>query len=703
MSHFALEIGTEELPARFLAPLERELVERFSAALKEEDLAFESMDAYSTPRRAVLHVRGLAAAQPVREEVALGPALRAAYDADGNPTRAALGFARGQGVDVADLFSTETEKGVYVAARRTVGGASASEVLARVAPAVIGALSFPKRMRWGEGSFAYARPLHWLVALLDGDVVPFAVGGVESGRQTRGHRVHGPGPFGVAHADHLENVLIVKGKIVPSGGERREAVMAGGDAQARRVGGRVLWKDSLLDEVQGLTEHPVPLLGDFDPSYLELPREVLLTSMEQHQKSFGVEDAEGRLLPHFLTVLNLTPEDTAVVRKGWERVLRARLEDARFYWNTDLKAGFDAWTAALDHVIFLGPLGSMGDKCRRLEALCAWLAEHPGVRRAAGVEKPDAALAARAGRLAKADLVSQMVGEFDTLQGVMGGIYARRMGLEDVVADALAEQYLPAGPDTPVPATHAGALLSLADKADTLAGCFGLGNIPTGTADPYALRRCALGIARILMEKGYRVPVDEIFDKAWSLYREDIAWKLPREEARKKLDEFFAARLKNLFLSRGADTLLAEAALGAGHRDAWAAGERLAALTAESRKPDFEAHARTFKRVANILRKQAADAALTGTWREELLVDPRDRALADALTRMADRFDALWKEDRFGDLLALMDDVRPTVDAFFEGVMVMAEDPGLRANRLNLLQALLDRMGRLADFAALQL
>lgn len=694
MSHFVLELGTEELPARFLAALERELKEAFAAALTEADLAFDHLDTASTPRRAIVHVRGLAERQPLREEVALGPSLGAAYDANGAPTKAALGFARGQGVDVSALFTRETEKGVYVAARRTVGGASAMTVLEELVPRVVAALTFPKRMRWADGDFAFARPLRWVLALLDAEIVPFRVGAVESGRQTYGHRVHGPGPFGVAHADHLDSVLDDKCRVTPAGGDRRAVIVREGNEQAARIGGKVLWKDELLDEVRGLTEHPVPLLGDFDPSYLELPREVLLTSMEQHQKSFGVEDTQGRLMPHFLTVLNLDPQDISVVKKGWERVLRARLEDARFYWNTDLKAGFDVWTKELEHVIFLEPLGSMGDKCRRLRALCAWLAEQPGVNL-------DPAVAAEAGRLSKADLVSQMVGEFDTLQGIMGTVYARRMGVNPSVAEALADQYLPAGPDSPLPATRVGALLALADKADTLTGCFGLGKIPTGAADPYALRRCALGVARILMETGWRVPVDEIFRKAWSLYKADIAWKLPAEEALARLDDFFTARLKNLFLTRGSDTLLVEAVLGAGHRDVWAAGRRLAALTAESRKPGFADNAQTFKRVTNILRKQ--DAGLSGVWKEELLAEPQDKALALALSDLARRFDALWHEDRFDELLTLMDAVRPTVDAFFDGVMVMADDPALRSNRLNLLRALLDRMGRLADFSALQL
>lgn len=704
MSHFILEIGTEELPSRFLSPLEKELSERFAAALGEADLHVDEMAVSATPRRTLLHLRGLADRQPLREEIALGPSLKAAYDAEGKPSKAAMGFARGQGVEISALFTQETEKGSYVAARKTVGGASALDVLKNIVPSIISALSFPKRMRWGSGSFAYARPMHWIVALLDGEVVPFAVGNVTSGRVTHGHRVHGPGPFEVEHADDMDAVLAEKCRVIASDAARREIIVAGGNARAAAIGGRVLWNDALLGEVEGLAEHPVPLIGDFDPAFLELPREVLLTSMETHQKSFGIEDGEGRLMPHFLTVLNLAPEDVGVVKKGWERVLRARLEDARFYWNTDLKAGFEPWTASLDHVIFLGPLGSMGDKCRRLERLCGWLAAQKGVadHMATPLSVEDAA---KAGRVAKADLVSQMVGEFDTLQGIMGGIYARRMGLGEQVAAALAEQYLPAGPDSPVPSTDAGALLSLADKADTLAGCFGLGNIPTGAADPYALRRAALGIARILLERGYRISVRELFAVALSFYADGIRWKFGREETLARLDEFFAGRLKNLFLTRGGDTLLVEAALGAGHDDVWAAGRRLAALEAESRKPEFAGNAQTFKRVVNIIRKRLNEhkGELSGKWNESLLQEDAEKELAAALSGMAARFDALWAADRFDELMNLMDDVRPTVDSFFDRVMVMAEDEAVRENRLNLLQALLARMGKMADFSALQI
>ena len=698
MSHFVLEIGVEELPARFLASLERELHDRFAALFDEHGLTFDALTVDTTPRRAVMHVRGLLSATPVREEVALGPSVRAAYDADGNPTRAAQGFARGQGVDVSALFRQETPKGEYVAVRKTVGGVTASSIIAGAAPSIIASLPFPKRMHWSASHFLFARPLRWVVALMDDEVVPFTVADVQSGRMTTGHRVHGRGPFEVACADDFDAVLAEKCGVTVSGAERRRIIVEGGDELARSVGGHILWKESLLDEVQGLSEHPVPILGDFDPSFLELPAVVLLTSMETHQKSFGVESADGRLLPHFLTVANVSSLEPELVKKGWERVLRARLEDARFYWNTDMKASFDVWKEKLDHVIFLGPLGSMGDKCRRLAELCRWLAEQPGVMRAASV---DPASALVAGRCAKADLVSQMVGEFDTLQGIMGGIYGHRMGLDPAAADAIAEQYLPAGPDTPVPSTSLGALLSMADKADTLVGCFGLGNIPTGAADPFALRRCALGIARIIIEKGYRISVEDLFARAQSLYSEDIRWKLDKAEALARLNDFFAGRVKNYFPTQGNDTLLVEAVMNAGCSDVWAASRRLAALAKESEKPGFADNAQTFKRVANILRKQGGN--VTGNFRRDLLVEEPEKALADALDAMSVRFDELWTQDRFDEILALMDDVRPTVDAFFSGVMVMAEDEQLRTNRLNLLQFLLSRMGRLADFSALQM
>ena len=440
----------------------------------------------------------------------------------------------------------------------------------------------------------------------------------------------------------------------------------------------------------------MPLLGDFDPAYLEVPAEVLLTSMESHQKSFGIEGPDGRLMPHFLTVLNLTPRDMAVVKHGWERVLRARLEDARFFWHQDLRESLDTWLEKLEHVIFIARLGSMADKTRRLESLCRWLAETTAAGRV------DADDAARAGRLSKADLVSGMVGEFDTLQGIMGGIYAARKGESAVVAQALREQYLPAGPDSPLPSSLAGALLSLADKADTLAGCFGLGMIPTGAADPNGLRRCALGIIRIMLEFDLRLDVRALFARAQELYG-DRQWKIGRDEALDKLLEFFTARLRNYWQSHGEDTLLVDAALGAGLADVPSCAARLDALRDFSRMPGYAAAVQTFKRVSNILRKQGDDGALALTWEASLLREAPEKALAATLDELLPRLDALQEKGDHAAVLAALEEVRPAVDAFFDGVMVMAEEAAVRANRLAMLNALGSRFARLADFAALQI
>lgn len=695
MATFVLEIGSEELPARFLALEEAELGERFTRALDEAGLEHGALRVMSTPRRAIVLIEDLNPVQSEKEEVLSGPPVRAAYAPDGTPTKALEGFARGHGLTPDDVFRIETDKGEYVAVRKRSGGAAAGDILAVICPAVITALPFAKRMRWGEYTLAYARPLRWILALLDDVVISFSVGPVTSGCETYGHRVHGPGPFIVPHAVALYDILRGACAVTPDATGRRDTIVKGGNMLAAACNGTVLWKDDLLDEVQGLVEHPVPMLGDFDPAYLEVPREVLLTSMESHQKSFGLEGPDGKLLPHFLTVLNITPEDAAMVKNGWERVLRARLDDARFFWRADCALNFDHWLHKLDQVIYIGALGSMGDKTRRLEALCESLARQcaPEI----------AAAAARAGRLSKADLLSGMVNEFDTLQGIMGGIYAERAGENALTAQALKEQYLPAGPDSPLPQSLCGALLSLADKVDTLVGCFGLGMIPTGAADPNGLRRCALGCIRIALEFGLNLDVRALFAEAQALYGQR-QWKVPPAEACDKLMDFFAGRLRNYFLSKGDDVLLIEAALNAGISPVPDCAARLAALTAFSHEAGYAEAVQTFKRVANIVRKQAdAGADLPEGFDNALLHEAAEKALAAVLENLLPRLDALREAGDHRAALATLLEVRPAVDAFFDGVMVNCEDAAVRRNRLGMLNALGRRFARLADFAALQI
>ncbi len=700
MSLLVLEIGTEEIPARFLSDLQAGLKAGCTAAFDKALLECTSIETFATPRRLVLRVDGLSPLQRTAEDVVTGPPRRVAYDAAGQPTKAALGFARTNGVTLDDAFILETDKGEYLAVRRVTGGAAAADILPGILPGIIGALPFPKRMRWGSLDFAFGRPVRWILAMLDDAVLPFPLAGISSGNLTWGHRVMGPGPFVVTDAEQYFTLIAAQGRVVLDATARRSGIVAQGDVLASQAaaGAKPVWKPALLDEVSGLVEAPTVMLGSFNPSFLELPREVLLTSMESHQKSFGVETADGRLLPHFLCTLNLEPKDPALVRKGWERVLKARLEDARFFWKTDTAQGLDAWLEKLDHVVFLGPLGSMGDKSRRLETLCGYLTTAYG--------SADPALAEelrRAGRLAKADLVSEMVGEFADLQGLMGGIYARRAGESERVSRAIYEHYLPTGPDSPVPVTLAGGLLSIADKADTLAGCFGLNMIPTGANDPYGLRRAVLGICRIILEKGLRLDLEALLRTALQGYGQR-SWKLAPEQALPRLLEFFSTRLKHYFIGQGCDTLVVEAAVGAGVNDIFGLAGRLQALEAFSKEPDFAQAVLTFKRAGNIIRKQGQDdgSGPDGRYRPELLVESQEKALAAKLESVTGPFQQLWSEDNYAELFGLLRALRPFVDAFFDNVMVMCDDAALRRNRLDLLAALTGLLGRLADFNALQ-
>jgi glycyl-tRNA synthetase beta chain len=692
MSHFVLEIGVEEMPARFLPLLDRELGERFAAMLQEAGLEHGEIRTASTPRRLVVDVRGVAAVQRTEEIVVSGPPARIALDADGRPTKAGLGFAKSQNVDFSQVYVEKSDKGEYLALKKTVGGRGASEILAEICASVLPSLTFPKKMQWMGRECTFGRPVRWLLALLDDAVVPFAFAGLAAGNETRGHRVMGPGPFAVSHADELARVLLDQGRVILAAADRKKAIRAEGDRLAAEVGGTVEWSESLLEQVANLVESPRAMLGGFSEKYLELPAEVLLTSMETHQKSFGLRGADGRLLPFFLTAANIESREPALVRKGWERVLRARLEDARFFWEADLAATFDTWLDKLDKVIFIGPLGTMGDKTRRLERLAAIIAK----RVAPELREP----MARAGRLSKADLVSGMVYEFDDLQGRMGGIYARLKGESEVVAQALYEQYLPAGQDSPLPSTLAGAILSLADKLDNLAGCFGLGMMPTGAADPYALRRNALGVCRIVLELGLSLDVADLLREAQEGYA-GVTWKLTPAEALDKLMDFFGQRLKAYWNAQGMETLVLEAAMARGFSDIYDTWRRVKALADFSREADFEASVLTFKRAANIIRKQA-DQELDGQVREELLENDAEKGFWATLLEVEPVWAELSARGDYPAMLAKLPALRPAVDSFFDGVMVMCDDSMLRTNRLNLLVRLVRTLGRVADFGKFQ-
>lgn len=691
MPDFLLEIGSEEQPSRFLKAEEGQIAELFANALKEANLPYKQISTFSTPRRLAIYIHDLAPAQERSEEIVSGPPAKVAWTAEGKPTAALEGFLRLHGASQDQVFRRATPKGEYVALKKETGGKSASEILSAIAPNILARFSFPKKMRWGSGSQAWGRPLHWLLALLDDQVVDFEFAGLKSGRKSLGHRVHGNGSLEIAAARDWEDELRKAG-VEPGSPKRKEIILAEGERLAAAANGQIAWKESLLEEVDGLVEHPVPILGNFDPAYLELPSEVLLTSMEKHQKSFGVWNEAGQLLPVFLTVLNLTPRDADLVRKGWERVLKARLEDARFFWRADLATPLSAWQEKLKSVIFIGPLGSMAEKGERLEKLGVWLAE-----RLRPELKDDLA---RAGALAKADLVSGMVGEFDSLQGVMGGIYARKAGENEVVAKAIAEQYLPAGPDSPLPATPAGAMLSLANNVDSLVGCFGLGMIPGGMADPHGLRRNALGIIRVLADHAWPLDLSEFFDYARSLYGEKN-WKLSADDARQKLLDFVKTRMRHFYTGLGYPTTLVDAVL-ASENDVAAFKAKLTALDAFSKTENFDSLVHVLKRVDNILKKSASSLD-EKPMQNSLLREDAEIALARTLDELEPELRGLLEGGQYGDALASLEKLLLPVSDFFEKVMVNCEDAALRENRLKLLRKIQELFAPLANFALLQI
>ncbi|SDN28151.1 glycyl-tRNA synthetase beta chain [Desulfonauticus submarinus] len=690
MSLFVLEIGFEEMPARFLKKLEKDIAGMFSNYLKEKKVYFNNIQSYSTPRRLIVLINNIASKQETEIIEVIGPPLKIAKKEDGSLTKAGLGFIKSQGVSFEDAYEVETSKGSYLAVKKQIGGQDTIIVLQSLCPKIIENLHFPKKMRWVD-NFTFGRPIRWVLALFEDKIVNFQIAGLKSSNITYGHRVMGKGPFKVEHASELSNVLETKGKIILNFEERKKNILHQGNLLAKQVEGEIAWKNSLLEEVCYLVEYPKPILGKFDEKFLELPEEVLLMSMESHQKSFGVK-ANNKLLPYFLTIINLEPEKKDIIQKGWERVLKARLEDASFFWHTDLKSSFNKWLQQLEKVTFLGPLGSMRQKATRLSMLMEYLGKKFYPQKLSELK--------RAGLLAKCDLVSEMVGEFADLEGIMGGIYARKMGEDPVVATAIYEHYLPKGQGN-LPQSLEGALLSIADKIDTLVGCFGLNIIPTGAADPYALRRNALGIIQIVLDKQLSLSLSNLISYSYDLY-ENVEFKLNKKEFFDKLNDFFAQRLKYLWQEQGFKSQIVEAALGASFDNIFDTFLRLKALNEFSKQAEFETAVLTFKRVSNIIKKQAKQETFFTEINVDLLEEPAEQRLYEKLKELETKFKQFLTSKKYKEFLNLLLELKPFVDDFFDNVMVMCENENLRKNRLTMLKSMTNTLEIVADFAALQ-
>lgn len=679
-----LEIGTEEIPAAFLPKAMADLENLVKRELETARISHGQVRTLATPRRLSLHVNDVAVRQPDADVTATGPAKKVAFDAEGKPTRAAEGFAKGQGVDVKDLTVVATEKGEYVSVTKRLVGRPTAEILTEILPRVVGAIPFRKSMRWGDLDVRFARPIHWIVALFDGVVVPFTFGSVKSGSMSRGHRFMANAAFPVRDFTHYLDEC-ERHFVIPDPEKRKEIIRREVEQAARATGGRVLPDEELLEQVTFLVEYPSVVCGSFPTDFLQVPREVLITSMREHQRYFSIVDGEGKLLPHFITVNNTLAEDPAVVVKGNERVLRARLSDARFFFDEDRKTPLEDRVEDLKGVVYQARLGTSFEKMERFRELAGRLAEQlcPDMK-----EK-----ALRAAYLCKADLVTGMVGEFPELQGVMGREYALFAGEDPEVAKAVHEHYLPIQAGGELPSSPVGAMVSIADKLDTICGCFGVGLIPTGTADPYALRRSALGIIAIIMDRGYDVSLSTLIDYSLELLRD----KLSRDQAEVRSDvlEFFRGRYVNLMAGRfPADAV--EAAVAVTFDDLNDASARIAALAEFKVRADYEPLAVAFKRVCNIV-KGGQDFPVE----ESLFQEDAERELFSAFAGVGTIARGMIAKKDYVAALVEIAGLRGPVDAFFDRVMVMAEDERVRNNRLALLTGISRLFGAIADFSRL--
>jgi len=710
---FLVEIGTEELPPKSLADLSRAFADGIVAGLAAAGLAHGPVTPYATPRRLALKIARLAERQPDVQVRRKGPPVTAAFDANGQPTRAALAFAESCGTAVERLDRVEEPKGVFLFYTGLRQGRDTGELLPGIVQLSLDGLPIAKRMRWGSGSAEFVRPVHWVVMLFGKDVVPCTLLDVPAGDTTRGHRFHAPRPIKVSPASYAGR-LEAAGRVVASFAERRDRIRTGVEVLARELGGVTLLDAALLDEVTALVEWPVPVAGRFEERFLTLPPEVVVATVQEHQRYFPVRDPQGRLTPWFITVSNIESRDPAQVRAGNERVVRPRLADAAFFWDSDLKQPLDARRKALGEVTFQKQLGSVLAKSDRVASLAERVAELSGA---------DATLTHRAADLAKCDLMTSMVGEFPELQGLMGRYYALAADEHPEVAAAIEEQYRPRFAGDALPATGAGTALAVADKLDTIVGIFAAGQKPSGAKDPFGLRRAALGILRIVVEKRIDVDLQALIDVALLAVRADMQAVAaeragPRDAntlvatgtfpalagpdpVAAEVYEYVMERLRAYYVEgdRGITTEMFDAVLARRPVSPLDFDARIRALSAFLSLPDAASLAAANKRIANILRKAGQEVPVRVD--AALLQHTAERQLAAALEGLREEVEGLLARRQYEAAMRRLSTLRPHVDAFFDGVLVMAENPAVRANRLALLEALARLFGETADLSRL--
>jgi len=680
-----LEIGTEEIPAAFIPKALEEMTVLIRKELQANRIAHGEARILGTPRRLILVVEDVAEKQEDVEREKLGPPLPMAFDDKGKPTKAAIGFAKGQGLAVEDLKVVQRGKGEYLRAVKKEEGKASSSLLTEILPRVIGSISFPKSMRWGTVNIRFARPIHWILALFDKDVIPFGFGDIESGNRSYGHRFMSPHALEIRDFQNYKRQI--KGAfVIVDPQERRKMIEEGIAKAAKEVSGNVLSNQDLLEEVTYLVEYPTVIVGTFEREFLALPREVVINAMEEHQRYFPVVDERGNLMSHFVCVCNTRTPDMETVKRGNERVLKARLSDAKFFFEEDTKEPLDRKVEALKGVIFQAQLGTSYEKVLRFTELSVYLARKFRPDLEETVEK--------AAMLCKADLVTGMVGEFPTLQGVVGREYALISGEGKEVANAILEHYLPAFAGDRLPSGPLGDFISIADKLDSIVGCFGVGLIPTGAGDPFALRRQALGIIRILLGKGYFLSLGEIIDKSLELLKEKLT--IPSDQTKEAISDFLRSRFQNLLISEGYPFDVVEAVLGAHFDDLLECRDRIEAMTRLKAKEEFLALATSFKRVTNI-----AGGFSGGEVNPSLLQHPSEKALFEQYLLAKREVEKNMEEKDFERALMEMVKLKDPIDDLFDSVLIMDKEREKRENRLTLLGNITALFFRIADFSKL--
>ena len=681
-----IEIGTEELPPKALKKLSDAFTAGVVAGLKDASLEASEVVSYAAPRRLAVLLKNIPVKQADQAVERKGPAKAAAFDADGNPTKAVEGFARSCGVSAHDLEEIETPKGIWLVFRQDVAGKDTAELVPEIVNKSLTKLPIPKRMRWGASDIEFVRPVHWIVMMLDDQVIDGEVLGIKSGNTTKGHRFHHPDAITINTASSYAGQLHQTGHVIADFEARRAEVKSQAEESAKKVGGVVKIDENLLDEVTALIELPIAVSGSFEEEFLQVPQECLISSMQDHQKYFPVVDANGKLMPCFITISNIKSSNPKAVSQGNERVIRPRFADAKFFWDQDCKVKLESQREATKKIIFQQKLGTLFEKTERVAELAGFIANE------IGADKQDAL---RAAELSKCDLLSNMVQEFPELQGIMGTYYAKHDNESEAVAAAMQEQYQPSFAGDVIPASETGKVLSLADRLDTIMGIFAIDMKPTGSKDPFSLRRAALGALRIIIEGNLNLDLKGLLSKAAEGLKDKVSANAATEDA----FTFIMERLKAYYQDQGinSDTVNAVASLKPTHPLDF--NQRVKAVADFRNLAESESLAAANKRISNILKKVETD--IPSNVDENLLNEEAEKTLYQAVTKLQEKVQPLYAKGEYSTALTALAVLRDDVDNFFDNIMVMDDNEALKNNRLALLSQLRSLFLEVADLSRL--